>query len=199
MCIHLPFDYHKGTQAINYFARQSGGQIDKMKVLKLVFFADRFHLRKYGRPITNDEYIAMEYGPVASGVKDLIDQCDFLGTLERDYSSKYLEYVLRHDVKSKHAIDTDVFSDSELEALEFAWQKFGDQDGLQLSDITHAYPEWKTHEAQLKMSSRVRMSLEDFLQDPPDDYEQCFALNEEEKEDRLEQLQELAQLESLWR
>lgn len=64
------FAYKKAAQTLNYFAIKNGGEIDKLHALKLVFFADRYHLRKYGRPITNDQYWAMRFGPVASGVKD---------------------------------------------------------------------------------------------------------------------------------
>ena len=53
----IPFDYKKAVQAINFFARKNGGKITKLEVLKLIFFADRYHLRKYGRPITNDQYL----------------------------------------------------------------------------------------------------------------------------------------------
>src|SRR5882724_2767190 len=65
------FSHRKATQALNFFARKAGGRINKMKALKLVYFADRYHLRKYGRPVVGDEYLAMNYGPVASGTKDL--------------------------------------------------------------------------------------------------------------------------------
>ena len=46
--------------------------------IKLIFFADRYHIRKYGRPITNDEYLAMDFGPVNSGVKDIAEMSGFL-------------------------------------------------------------------------------------------------------------------------
>ncbi len=39
----LKFDYKKATQALNFFAIKCGGKIDKMKALKLIFFADRYH------------------------------------------------------------------------------------------------------------------------------------------------------------
>jgi uncharacterized phage-associated protein len=55
-------DYEKCTQALNFFAQKAGGQINKMKALKLIFFADRYHVRKYGRLLTNDNYMAMEHG-----------------------------------------------------------------------------------------------------------------------------------------
>ena len=58
----LFFDYKKATQALNFFALKEGGTINKMKALKLIYFADRYNLRKYGRPVRNDDYWAMGYG-----------------------------------------------------------------------------------------------------------------------------------------
>ena len=58
------FSHRKATQALNFFARQGGGSINKMKALKLVYFADRSHLRRYGRPVVGDEYLAMNFSPV---------------------------------------------------------------------------------------------------------------------------------------
>ena len=83
--MNLTFAHRKATQALNYFARQSSGRLNKLKALKLIYFADRYHLRTYGRPITNDRYLAMEYGPVASSCKDLAEMSEFLGKEEREY------------------------------------------------------------------------------------------------------------------
>jgi len=77
--MQLSFSHRKATEALNFFAIKAGGRINKMKALKLVFFADRYHFRQYGRPVTNDEYIAMEYGPVPSGCKDLAEMSGFPG------------------------------------------------------------------------------------------------------------------------
>ena len=42
----LSLAHRKATQALNFLARQSpGGRINKLKALKLVFFADRYHLK----------------------------------------------------------------------------------------------------------------------------------------------------------
>src|SRR2546426_6564656 len=96
----LTFSHRKATQVLNFFARKNGGQINKMKALKLVFFADRYHLRQFGRPITNDEYLAMEYGPVASGCKDLAEMSDFLDLHERSYAEKFLACAGQYDFAS---------------------------------------------------------------------------------------------------
>ena len=58
--------YKKATQALNFFALKKDGKINKMKAIKLIYLADRLHLRKYGRPIVGDIYWAMKLGPVGS-------------------------------------------------------------------------------------------------------------------------------------
>jgi len=73
----FPFSHRKTTLVLNFFARESDGEINKPKALKLVYFADRCHLRRFGRPITGDEHLAIPYGPVASGAKDLTEMGDF--------------------------------------------------------------------------------------------------------------------------
>jgi len=198
MCIHLPFQYKKATQALNYFAEASGGRINKMKAIKLIFFADRYHLRKYGRPITNDEYLAMDYGPVSSGVKDIAEMSDFLEAKERSYASRFIAPAAGYDVESLSHVDAKVFAKTDLEALSFAWETFGHMDQFALAEISHEYPEWKKHEAELERLSRVRMNYEDFLDDPAQGFEQCFTLSPEERRDRLDEIKEMSRLNALW-
>lgn len=56
-----PFD----IEAI-YYILSKLGKMDKLKLLKLVYLADKYHLIYYGRTITNDDYYAMKHGPIAS-------------------------------------------------------------------------------------------------------------------------------------
>lgn len=196
--IHFNFDLKKATQALNWLAIKSGGQINKMKALKLVYLADRYHLRKFGRLITNDLYFAMDYGPVPSGVKDLAEASDFLGADEKRYSVQYIRPVDQYTLESVLEPDSSVFSDSDIEALSFAWEKFGDLDKFRLADLTHEYPEWKKHQQDLKVDSRIQMRLADFFDDPDADIDKCFNLNSEDRTVRREQLEEMAHIEALW-
>jgi uncharacterized phage-associated protein len=193
------FDHRKATQAINFFALKQGGAINKMKVLKLLYLADRYHLRKYGRLITNDIYFAMDKGPVASGSKDIAEQCEFIGKLERDYASHYLGVKRPHHVKSNKQPDNNVFSDSDIEALNFAWERFGSLDQFQLVKLTHKYPEWSRHKNALELNSRIQMDLDDFFNDPDADVEKCYDLSNKDKNLRREHLGEMAYVESIWR
>lgn len=197
MCIHLDFNYKKATQALNFYADKDSGCINKMKAIKLIFLADRYHLRKYGRPIINDEYFAMPYGPVASGVKDIAEMSGFLGDNERSYAEKYLTIPDQYNIKSTDKVDF-VFSKSNIEALEFSWDNFGNISEYRLSEITHEFPEWKKHKAKLEKKSRVRMSYEDFFDDPPEHIEKCHEISADEKLEMLEYIEERSHLEALW-
>jgi uncharacterized phage-associated protein len=196
----LTFAHRKATQALNFFARKAGGQINKMKALKLVFFADRYHLRQYGRPITNDEYLAMEYGPVPSGCKDLAEMSDFLDPHERSYAGRFLRRTGQHDFASSAEVEALVFSKTDLEALEFAWRHFGPLDQFRLAEITHEYPEWKRHEAALQSPdvSRIGMSYRHFLEPAPGGVDPAPELSEDDRRLREEELDELQIIESLW-
>lgn len=197
--LHFSFDYQKSTQALNYFAIQEGGQINKMKALKLVYFADRYHLRKYGRLITNDNYVAMKYGPVPSATRDVAESNDYLDDKAKDYALKFIEPFDNLVLKSVAELDKEMLSESDLEALQFAWDNFGDKNQFELCDLTHFYPEWLRFQENLIFESCLQMDLLDFLQDPISGINKCFDLTNEEQSMRKEQLSELAYIESLWR
>jgi uncharacterized phage-associated protein len=193
------FDYKKATQELNFFAQKEGGEINKLKALKLVYLADRYHLRKYGRLISNDTYFAMKLGPVASGVKDLAEVSEFLGEEEAAYSNRFITQTNRLILKSINSLEAEVFSDSDIEALNYVWDKFGHLDPFALAKLTHEYPDWKKHADELTLDSRIQMDISDFFDDPDIAIEQLFELDAQEKHLRREALSEYSQLESLWR
>ena len=40
--------------------------IDKLRLAKILYFANQKHIKEYGRTIINDKFIAMRHGPVPS-------------------------------------------------------------------------------------------------------------------------------------
>jgi uncharacterized phage-associated protein len=178
----LEFDYKKATQAINYLTRKEGGQIDKLKLIKLVYFADRYHLRRYGRPVVNDAYLAMPYGPVGSSVKDIAEFSTFLDESELDYAGSYIGHGgAPNTVVSIADVDTDIFSKSEIEALDFAYNEFGTKTASALVNITHKYPEWIKFKSALesKETTREPMSYSDFFNNPTNGFDDKFALKDD--------------------
>lgn len=175
----LEFDYKKATQAINYLTKKEGGQIDKLKLIKLVYFADRYHLRRYGRPMINDMYLAMRLGPVGSSVKDIAEFSRFLDEEEKQYATSFLgRGGVDNTIKSIAEVNTDVFSKSELEALDFAYTEFGGQSASSLVNVTHRYPEWDKFKSVLESQETTRepMSYTDFFSNPSNGRGDKFAL-----------------------
>jgi uncharacterized phage-associated protein len=196
------FDHRKATQILNYFALKGDGKINKMKALKLIFLADRYHLRKYGRLVSGDRYVAMKYGPVPSTVMDIAEADEYLDNKIKDYVTTYIKSLDDgRKIESLKSVDENFLSDSDKEALKFAWDNFGHYKKWDLSDFTHLYPEWKKHEKSLRSGSKVEnIVLEDFFEDPEDEaIDKCYELNDEERDLRRKQLAELTYLETLWR
>jgi hypothetical protein len=100
---------------------------------------------------------------------------------------------------SVRKVDKGVFSESDLEALRFAWNTFGHLDQFELANLTHLYPEWSKYKDVLNLESCLSMNLLDFIEDPIAKVDKCFELTKQEKSIRSEQLIELAHIEALWR
>jgi uncharacterized phage-associated protein len=207
--LRFTFNHEKSTQALNFFAVKEGKQINKMKALKLVFLADRYHLRKYGRLITNDDYVAMKHGPVPSTTKDIAESNDYLDDVIRQYSELFIEPINNLVLTSKSAPDNSIFSETDIEALEFIWKNFGKYDQFQLRDITHTYPEWIKHKKIAESGSCAEMNVLDFLQDPTEKVDndlkldnvihQTWILDDDERQLIAETLTERSSVEALWR
>ncbi len=178
------FDYRKAVQCLNYLAEKGGGSINKMKAIKLLWLADRLHLRLYGRPVLTGHYVAMKFGPVQSGVKDLAeDNLEFLAQEESTYRNEYLG-LQGHNVHSKKSPDCNVFSESENDVLNSIYKNFGLLDQFALAKLSHRYPEWDKFREQLEQGegSRFSMDFVDFFGNPNDGKDDFFALDLEQLE-----------------
>lgn len=196
--------HKKATQAINYLARKKEGKINKMKAIKLVYFADRFHLRKYGRPIVGDVYWAMKLGPVGSDTLNIANISDNdLNKESLHYVKEYLTRpsgdIKREEILSKKEVDIDVFSQSDIEALESVYKEFGDKDQFELADMTHDYPEWAKFKKEILVEGkkRLRMDYLDFFKNPKNSGSSLFTLPEEDLELSKETYQENREIASI--
>lgn len=159
------FNYKKAVQALNYLARKQDGSINKMKAIKLVWLADRLHLRNYGRTITNDIYFALKNGTVPSTTLNLIECNDtFLDEQEAAYSKKYITKNNPHCYSSIEEPYLKVFSKTDIETIDLIYLTYGHLDPFELSEHSHLFPEWKKFEAALKSgASRFPIDIEDFF------------------------------------
>lgn len=139
------FDAEKAIEAILYVA--SNAPIpDLYHVGKILYYADRLHLEKYGRQITGDRYRAMYNGPVAFGVYDLLKTSNKEKT-EKQYCPCDKKLVTSafemlgeeedHLIIKKRECDADFFSKSDFKCIDEAIKMVGNLGFGDLNDFSH--------------------------------------------------------------
>lgn len=161
----------KILQALYYLQSKSDckDKYGKMYLLKLIYFADRYHLRHFGFVPSGDTYKAMEYGPVARATYDILKRKPPFNVNSCEYNLiDFVEEKNENEVEIKQQ-EQDELSKSYIKSLDFALKNYGKLDGFELSKITHLYPEWKKHEEILKSGVlQVTMDFVDFFDNPKD-------------------------------
>jgi uncharacterized phage-associated protein len=149
------FDEIKATQAAAYFLALRGGQIHYIKLIKLLYLADREALIRWGVPITTDRYVSMNNGPVTSKILNLITDdrpkpvwSEFISAPLGDYEVKLLK---------KAPIDR--LSRAEEKLMKEIFEKYGHMNRWKLiDDVMHKLPEWQDPEG-----SSIPISFRDIL------------------------------------
>jgi uncharacterized phage-associated protein len=195
--IRFPFVPEKLVQALAFFADRGVRDLDKMKAAKLLFHADKYHLLTYGRPVIGDLYACMEYGPVPSAslnvMNDVIAHDSQYPPVGKELFAEYItvERLFRkHPVfRAKKKPDLEVFSDSDLEALEYALKTCGAKSSWQLSQESHDQPAWKVANEQRAPGSSVIMDYRLFFEGHPEAAEMLrFVEAQQEDRDVAEEL-----------
>lgn len=161
-------------EAIHYILKKIK-KADKIKLVKLVYLADKYHLIRYGRTITNDDYYAMQHGPVGTTVKDVLSFDSFSLTPNGlKYASRLLDKLDNNNFSANPSarVTFDMLSESDKEVLGFVVEKFGRMRQWELRDYTHQYPEWYQYEDLFKnkLTKRERIDTKELLSTIKDDF-----------------------------
>lgn len=179
------FNSRKIIQTLNFFAVKEGGEINKMKAMKLIWLADRSHLRNFGRTIIKDDYYAIKKGPIQSEVKDIICDSEHLKNKHdantTTYKNCYLKITGKYTFKSLKPVDDDFFSETDLSVLNKVYSIYGKDNEFTLSEFSHKFPEWLKYKKKLDEtpSSRHRIDTLDFFKNAEDFIPEIFNQNTE--------------------
>ena len=92
----------KITQILRYLLSfDDNGKMNHTKLIKLLWAADRYHMRHYGRLVSDSNYVAMKFGPVSSLALDISQVKNDFALDEED--TKYIGYYLSADEKDTMA------------------------------------------------------------------------------------------------
>jgi uncharacterized phage-associated protein len=161
MSIHFQFNRDKALAALAFIAAKRPN-LSPFFVSKILFFADKAHVNRFGRPIIGDDYIAMRDGPVPSTVKNYIDENwdrterpNGFDEAIRIKKGWWLRWVHPGKEGPNLALLSQTDQDCIAEAIAFCEGKSKDE----LSEITH-------HEKSWKRAHRNRsMDYADFIDD----------------------------------
>lgn len=158
MYLKMNLTREKQKNLILFFLNKSGGKIDRLKLLKLIWIGDRLHMNKYGRTISKDLYAALPYGPVPSQIFNFTKEngLDFLK-------------VNNYDIETEKEFNSDYFSNSDLEVMNYIWNNFNTKNSIPFSEYSHKFAEWKRYESLLNdkySPNSYPIVIEDFFEFP---------------------------------
>ena len=191
--VRFKFDIDKFIACVAIFAEQKLSDLDKLKTCKLLYFADKYHLLRYGKPIIGDIYYHMDAGPVPSKALDIMNEivcCDrpYLSKGDISCKSKFQEFI---DIRKSNMFhrypafglikkpDYGVLSESETEALEYVIKSYGNMSAKQLIKETHKDAAWD----KTKNTEEIDYRL--FFENDPDAKQEALEYMESLQEDMI--------------
>ena len=133
------FDERKAAQAASILLERAGGSMDYLKLIKLLYLADRAALIETESPITDDHYASMKHGPTPCQVLELI-----LQEHPRE-DSIWHRYVRRQyfDALLCGRVESEQLSESNVDLLNDTYETYGKLRPSQVVSQTQALPEWQ--------------------------------------------------------
>ncbi len=123
--------------------------LGKVKLMKLFYFLDFVHTKKYGAPVTYDRYVKLEHGPIPSVIKNLVDEAgddiehsvlaDVID-IERPEGIDMYRVVPRRSLTKE---DKSLFSESELEVMTQTCKRFANKNTDFIEEASHKEAPWR--------------------------------------------------------
>jgi uncharacterized phage-associated protein len=174
------FNERKATQVAARFLTHNGRRINYMSLIKLMYFADREALLRWGSPVTNDSYFALDRGPILSRVMNLIKEAGAKSSIW----SEHVSVPKNYHVELLRDAGDDELSRAEERLIDEIYAKYGRLSQWQLVKLTHTLPEW-----QDPHGSSIQIDLEDILE--------AGGVEENERAEILRELKGLRKMQAL--
>lgn len=130
------------TMIAEYFlwlTRDQDEQISNLKLQKLLYYAQGYHLANYGVPLFNAPIHAWEHGPVV-----------------QEIYHKYKKYG-KGGIPALESIRKQHYKDHEKKTIEWVFETFGKFSGIELRNMTHNEPLWQnTQNGQVIQPAQIR-------------------------------------------
>jgi uncharacterized phage-associated protein len=139
-----------------YVLNKAGSKLDKHKLFKILYFADKEHIAAYGRTFMEDFYIAMANGPVPSRLYDYVKVLEgksFIPAQENfvEELSSFIKTEKPYHILSLQEPDMDFLSKSSIKFLDDSIEQYKNRSFNELTDLSHDQA-WKAASENTEMS-----------------------------------------------
>jgi uncharacterized phage-associated protein len=110
------------------------GQMSHLKLQKLLYFIEGYHLAYFSESIINDDFEAWVHGPVS---RTLYSQLKDLSILYAEIS-----YVRKEDEKLPSSILSKNLTSEQIELIDNVLDLYSNESSLSLESITHQQAPW---------------------------------------------------------
>lgn len=149
------FNERKATQVAARFLAAAGNRMHYIKLLKMMYMADREALARWGCPLTNDKYFSLDYGPILSAVKNLMVE----EPQQRSFWNDHISSPSKYQIELIDEAGSDELSRAEENLVDEIFNKYRRMDRWQLIEKSHELPEW-----QDPQGSSIPIEIADILQ-----------------------------------
>jgi uncharacterized phage-associated protein len=131
----------KATQAAARLLKLRGGRMSHLKLIKLLYLAERASLVGLGRPLTFDSYASLPHGPVLSATLDRINTAE---AYRGGYWDRHITPKTNNEVALRDLVDvpSDQLSPAEEALIDEVFARYGHMGRWDLVERTHELPEW---------------------------------------------------------
>jgi len=150
------FDFDRSLEASAYFLKLGGGTMEHIRLIKLLYIAERELLAEQASPLTGDIYKAMKNGPVLSTIYDIIQDKNW-------QSGEWHKFIISsgYSIELINDPGLDHLSSSIVTKLREVHARYSDKNTWEVVDATHEFPEWTKHRP---VAEPVPIRLEDILE-----------------------------------
>ncbi len=170
--MELRFDFDKSLQAVAYLLLLEEGRMPYVRVIRLMYIAERELLAQTATPLTGDIYKAKPEGPVLGHVLDLIKG-------KGSKSGEWENFIQRsgYAVKLVGEPGRGWLSGDVIDKLTEVSERYRDKDHWEFNDLRREFPEW---EKNLPDGGSALIPLKDILEAQGEGQDTLEVIEEEE-------------------
>ena len=153
-------DFEKAIEVAGVLLRMEGSRtMSRLRLIKLIYIANRRAIKELGRPILRSPIFAMKHGPVHDEVYKMISE-------NHPAAGKWATFISRQGQRDLHLDKQPAvkkLSTSEIAILQKVSDELATLDDWSIADLTHQFDEWRRHYPDPTENTSRPIPLEDVV------------------------------------